>query len=177
MVKSKKNKQGKGTTASIPLVDGCLSCQTYLSEDKRCVVLQVDLARTDGRDGGGPTAERPLTGFLGCWVNSLPAPHTGWQIRTSHPAVVPHMEVPRESKEVENRQGNGVIEDSSAVFLIVFWVKRKLTTLIYKARARRRAPGLCLTQKNINDHLKTVFIFFYQLLWTKNEHKVIFLLF
>lgn len=71
-------------------------------------MLQVDLAPADGREGGGATAERPLAGFLGGRVNSLPTPHTGRQIRTSHPAVVPHVEVPRKRKEMENRQGSSL---------------------------------------------------------------------
>lgn len=120
---SKKNNQGKGHVASIPLSDGYFPFHTHLSEDKRRVVLQVNLACADGCDGGGATAKRPLAGFLGGRVNSLPAPHTGWQIRTSHPAVVPYVEVPGERKEVENRQGKGLSRTLWLVFTIVFCVK------------------------------------------------------
>lgn len=57
-------------------------------------MLEVDLARADGVDRGGATAEGALAGFLWSRVDGLPAPVTGRKIRSRHPAVIPHMEIP-----------------------------------------------------------------------------------
>lgn len=71
---------------------------TYLSKDKRCVMFEVDVARADGVDRGGATAEGALARFLGSRVNSLPASMTRREVWSRHPAVVPHMEVPGRDK-------------------------------------------------------------------------------
>lgn len=57
-------------------------------------MFEVDLARADGVDRGGATAEGALAGFLWSRVDSLPASVTGRKIWSRHPAVIPHMEVP-----------------------------------------------------------------------------------
>ncbi len=77
-------------------VQACLSISgTHLGEDKRRVVFEVDVARADGADRGGATAEGALAGFLWSGVNSLPASMTGGKVCSRHPAVVPYVEVPR----------------------------------------------------------------------------------
>lgn len=58
-------------------------------------MFQEHLSVTDGIDGGWATAVCALTGLLGGGVYYLPATITRWQVWTSHPTVVPHMEVPK----------------------------------------------------------------------------------
>lgn len=100
-------------------------------------MLQVDLTRADCRNGGGATAERPLTGFLGGRVNNLPTPHTGRQIRPSHPAIIPHVEVPGKRKEVANRQALGLIKGFLGGFPSSLFNEKDYN------RARGRFPRLC----------------------------------
>lgn len=70
------------------------SVWTHLSEDERRVEFKIDLSRANSSQWRRPAAERPVTGLLGRGIHGLPATHTRRQIRTGHPAVVPHMEVP-----------------------------------------------------------------------------------
>lgn len=72
-----------------------LISSSHLSEDKRRVVLEVDMARADSIDRGGAAAEGALAGFLGSRVDSLPASMTSGQVWSRHPAVIPYVEVPR----------------------------------------------------------------------------------
>lgn len=58
-------------------------------------MFEVDLAGADGVDRGGAAAEGALARFLGSGVNSLPASMTRGQVWSRHPAVIPHVEVPR----------------------------------------------------------------------------------
>ncbi len=67
---------------------------THLSEDERRVEFKIDLSRANSSQWRRAAAERPVTGLLGCGIHGLPATHTRRQIRTGHPAVVPHMKVP-----------------------------------------------------------------------------------
>lgn len=57
-------------------------------------MLEVDMAGADGVDGGGTTAEGALAGLLWSRVHSLPSSMTRRQVRSRHPTVIPHMEVP-----------------------------------------------------------------------------------
>lgn len=72
-------------------------CFTNLCKHKRGVVFEVDETVADSGERAGTTAESALTGLLRCGINSLPASVTRRQVRASHPAVVPHMEVPSET--------------------------------------------------------------------------------
>lgn len=76
---------------------------TYLSEDKWCVMFEVDLAGADGVDRGGAAAKGALTRFLGSRVNSLPASMAGRQVWSRHPAVIPYVEVPRWDVNLRSR--------------------------------------------------------------------------
>lgn len=67
---------------------------TNLSEHERRVMFEVDLTIADSSEGSGAAAESALAGLLRCGVDSLPASIAWRQIWTSHPAVVPHVEVP-----------------------------------------------------------------------------------
>lgn len=69
---------------------------SHLGKDKGCVVFEVDQSAADGCDGGGATAERSLAGLLGGGVYGLPPPHSRGQVRPSHPAVIPNVEVPKD---------------------------------------------------------------------------------
>ena len=71
--------------------------RSHLSKDEGCVVLEVDLAGADGGDRGGPTAEGALAGLLGGGVHGLPATHSWGEVRSGHPTIIPHMEVPVET--------------------------------------------------------------------------------
>lgn len=57
-------------------------------------MFEVDLTVADSGEGSGATAEGALARLLRCGVDSLPASITRRQVWTSHPAVVPHVEVP-----------------------------------------------------------------------------------
>lgn len=71
---------------------------TDLSEDKGCVMLEEDLPIPYGIDRGWATTEQPLAGLLRGGVHHLPTPHPRGKVHTSHPAVIPHMEVPTNRK-------------------------------------------------------------------------------
>lgn len=70
----------------------CLA--SHLGKDERSVVFEVDLAGAYGVDGGGATAEGALAGLLWSGVHGLPSSVAGRQVRSRHPAVIPHVEVP-----------------------------------------------------------------------------------
>lgn len=57
-------------------------------------MFEVDLAGADGVDGGGAAAEGALAGLLWSGVHGLPSSVAGRQVRSRHPAVIPHVEVP-----------------------------------------------------------------------------------
>lgn len=61
-------------------------------------MLEEDLTIADGSERSGATAEGALAGLLRCGVDSLPASVACRQVWTSHPAVVPHVEVPSGQK-------------------------------------------------------------------------------
>lgn len=77
---------------------------TNLSEHKWSVVFQKDLTVADGGKRSRPTAEGALAGLLRRRVDSLPASVAWRQVWTSHPAVVPHVEVPSGKGQVLIRQ-------------------------------------------------------------------------
>lgn len=57
-------------------------------------MFEVDLTVADSSKRSRAAAEGALAGLLRRGVNSLPAAIACRQVWTSHPAVVPHMEVP-----------------------------------------------------------------------------------
>lgn len=93
----------------------CYSEGSHLGEDERRVMLEVNMPGADGVNRGRAAAEGALAGLLRGGVHRLPATHARGQIRSCHPAVVPHVEVPtqrerdgtcRERGEIENvREG------------------------------------------------------------------------
>lgn len=67
---------------------------TNLREQKRRVMFEVDVTIADSSERSWATAVGALAGLLRCGVDSLPASIAWRQVWTSHPAVIPHMEVP-----------------------------------------------------------------------------------
>lgn len=61
-------------------------------------MFEVHLPGADGVNRGRATAEGALAGLLGRGVHCLPATHARRQVRSCHPAVVPHVEVPNQRK-------------------------------------------------------------------------------
>lgn len=57
-------------------------------------MFEVDLTITDSSNRGRAAAEGALAGLLRGCVDSLPASHARRQVWTSHPTVVPHVEIP-----------------------------------------------------------------------------------
>ena len=65
-----------------------------LGEQKRNVEPEPDFAPSHRLDRRGAAPKRPAGYFLRRGVDGLPAPVTRRQVRSGHPHVVPHVEVP-----------------------------------------------------------------------------------
>ncbi len=76
---------------------------THFSKDERSVEFQVDLSVADGRDGGGTAAVWTLAELLRGRVHHLPPTVTCREIRTGHPGLVPHVEIPTEKQSQYER--------------------------------------------------------------------------
>lgn len=62
-------------------------------------MFEEHLSVADGGDGGRAAAEGALAGLLGGGVYRLPATMTWRQVWTSHPTIVPHVEVPKDRND------------------------------------------------------------------------------
>lgn len=79
-------------------------------------MFEVDLPIADSGKRSRATAEGALARLLRCGVDSLPASIAWRQVWTSHPAVVPHMEVPsgKDLKVRLNKRESDACRDEAA---------------------------------------------------------------